>query len=448
MMIEGDLSESIRFQNSHNYFKLFLDVLGDLPFDDGTRELAPHPDNRPLPLLDVNQPELNPALECGGIGSPGPWMDDQGRVGMVDPDQFISEFESSFALVISGLHPSDPHLFLGGLPAKTELRKKGRQGRSRAVRERERIRREKEKEFRSGIEDGYGLPCKGCRKDSSLLVYDHQSGDTICSNCGMVLDQNGQGDSNRVGFGFQFRFLSKPYDRLVHFQQRIAQLTTRDPKLPDWFIDSLGEFLNENGETIEGEFGNPRSNWGIESWKRIMNHPLFRNYLELVGTKPKRRILPNHPSKLAIHWLQIRRRLGIEPWKVEFDFQTLNLLRIRYRLISLSFNETLRKPGPGQSRLPIHDQNQSLSRKNILNVNYVLAQLLRIVNPELWRDYAKFIPQLESSTQPEQNNQRWRIIMDWCRDHFPSQESLPDPLDWPFYPITNSELENEFKFFY
>lgn len=269
--------------------------------------------------------------------------------------------------------------------------------------------------------------------------------------CGMVVCENGMGSANNLGHAMQLRLCSKPYDRLVHFQQRIAQLTCRDPQLPRWFVRVLVDFMNENAETMEANLGVAPRFWGKPSWIRVFHSGVFQDYLRVVAPphKPKRAQLPKSPSKLAIHWIQIRMHLGIEPWRVELDSMVLRELRMRYRLVSVAFDQTLRVPGPEQTRLPHHDVNSHLSRKNIINVNYTMAQLLRVVRPDLWELYAKFIPQLVSNTQPRQNNDRWDVIMAYCRTNFHSQADVAEPISWPFLPLTPTELNSNalFNFF-
>lgn len=326
-------------------------------------------------------------------------------------------------------------------------KKKGRQGRSRAVRERVRAERERQKREQEGIYRSV-LRCSDpwCIGDSYSQVYDHCSGDTICTLCGRVVEESGTGAPENIGIGFQLRLLSKPYDRLVHFQQRIAQLTCRDPALPRWFLRTLAEYVGSSRPELEAMLEVPAERWGIRCFKRIIEGQCLLNWMSM-DPKPKRRQLPNSPSKLAIHWLQIRKSLGIEPWQVELDCQTLDFMRRRYRLVSLAFDETLRRPTSEQSRLPIHDIVAPLSRKNIINVNYSMAQLLRIVNPPLWRKLARFIPQLESQNQPSQNNQRWEILMAFCRLNFHHQADMAEPLEWPYQPLSESDLKLYFNFF-
>lgn len=295
--------------------------------------------------------------------------------------------------------------------------------------------------MRQGINDW--KPCKDCH--GTDFVYDHCSGDTVCSLCGRVFERGGFGSAVNLGQGMQVRLLSKPYDRGVHFQQRLAQLTCIDPSLPNWFIRTLAEFLWESGESQELSLGVSRERWGILSWKSLFDGALFREYLRLVcpKEKPRRALLPFSPSKLASHWLQIRMRLGISPWRVSLDCQTLAEMRRRYRLVSSAFDNTLRKLGEGHTA----NSPSSLSRKNIININYTMAQLLRLVSPSLWKEYAKFIPQLHSSSQPLHNNQRWEIMMQYCSLWYRTQADFAYPLLWTFFPITESLLENEFKFF-
>jgi hypothetical protein len=332
-------------------------------------------------------------------------------------------------------------------------RKKGRQGRSRAVRERVAAERAEQTLKLSGAyTTTRKCTDKRCLGTEFDQIYDHCSGDTVCTRCGRVVEESGSGAPENNGLGFQLRFVSKPYDRLVHFQQRIAQLTCRDPALPSWFLRTLGEFYAENRETLELELGVPAERWGIRSWKRILEGPLLRVYMELVcppDKAPKRTALPNgnSPSKVAIHWLQIRKALDIVPWEVDLDSATLMAMRLRYRVVSHAFDQTLRRPTPDETRLPIHDRVAPLSRKNIINVNYTMSQLLRMVNEPLWLRIARFIPQLVSQNQPQQNNQRWRILMEHCNAKFKNHAEVCEPLEWHFKPITDVELNEQFNFF-
>lgn len=293
------------------------------------------------------------------------------------------------------------------------LKEKGRQGRSAAV-------RRKKAEERAALNLLYNSEqCRECKSESDF-VEDYTSGDLICTRCGTV----GQGG----GLAFSCHAFthnpnqSKPYQKVVHFRQRISQLLCRDPEQDQDKIDLIGKHIRDNEEIL-----GPKEFYGIKT---------FSNICRKVGISPK----------LASHWMQIRKRLEILP-ACDPSPSSLLLHRItmRYICIANCFEHTLKKRKGDNPSSP-------LMRNNVINLNYSIIQLIRIEDELEFQRLARFFPQLISQNQPAINNKRWEIILEACRKKY---SKFADPLrgepfefDWPFKPIVVEDLVKHFYFFH
>lgn len=261
---------------------------------------------------------------------------------------------------------------------------KGRQGRSKKVREEQRKRKEQMEQM------GYGgqvfLGCTYCSKRDSMLE-DLETGDMVCGNCGVV-GQTGLMASSQSTMNPP---LSKPYQKRVHYQQRIAQLRNIDPRLPKEVVRSVERYVFQNLDSL------PSTDViGIGSFGRI---------LKILG----------YPSKLASHWIQLRVELfGDKP--VEIPTETLKRCSMRYFCIAQAFDLNLEKIRE-LNQLYKNDKN-GLRRKNIINLNYTIVQIFRLESEELFRLVAPYFPHVRSPVQPRLNNQRWRILIDYCEKHY------------------------------
>lgn len=306
-----------------------------------------------------------------------------------------------------------------GVPEKDIVRKKkGRQGRSLEVRKRKELERQG---WFQGKKYFYSSNLPQCREcgDTDSFVEDHSSGDLICSSCGVVSEEMGG-----LGFYskcFSYPITSKPYQKVVHFRQRISQLLCRDPEQEYEHLFLLRQYILDNHE----QMGNPTF-YGIKTFSFICRK---------IGLNPK----------IASHWMQIRKRLGITPFCDLPSPSIIHRITMRYICIAHCFDRTLkRKRGE-------KDQN-NLKRNNVINLNYSIIQLIRMESEEEFIRLAKFFPQLISHNQPGLNNKRWEIILKECREKY---SYFSDPLrgepfffDWPFKPILVEDLVKYFYFFY
>lgn len=331
-----------------------------------------------------------------------------------------------------------------------------RQGRSWKVRERKRRERERAERIRnhSGCRvEASTVPgaCKVCGRNDGY-VNDYGIGETICSFCGCVM------------FGVEFMDspmdprppMSKPYQREVHFRQRFALLQNKDPRIDadDELGTSLWDWVLENKEKLTSELGLPEQRyWGYNSFKKLLAHPNL-------PFRARMRASRMTPSKVALHWIQLRALEMVEPTPPQIGRDQLDRLCDRFACVSRAFDALFQpEQEKGKGTLP--------RKRNITNLNYVIAQVLWLESPELYRAYAKFLPQSTSAEQPAKNNEEWKLIVQFCNKHFGLgrmvelgiQEERLRPVgymlkqrvaffdEWQLHLITEEDIVKYFKFF-
>jgi len=288
---------------------------------------------------------------------------------------------------------------------KRNRKKTGRQGRSRETRLRiANLPKFEETDYRT---------CPNCNS-YNCFVEDYTSGDLICRECGVVREGKGLGLTQHILIK---RNPSKKYQRIVHFKQRLAMLLGRGPQLSK-------EQLNRIWIEIEKD----------PNLDCCMGKKSLAAILSKIGMEPK----------LANHWIQVRQRLALWPYPLPTDLlpEQLERMKMRYLCIEAGFVENL-----GGCPAP-------LGRKNIINLNYTLAQLLRLETPDfVYKYFAPFLPQLTGKDQPAMNNRRWQMIVEWCsvnRAFYTDPKTgLTYRFDWPYLPITKEEITSlQFGFFF
>lgn len=213
---------------------------------------------------------------------------------------------------------------------------------------------------------------------------------------------------------------SKPYSRVVHLRQRLAQLTCRDPKQEDSVVYQIGQYIENHFEPEVIPY---------------IGKNTFASVCRKLGLK----------AKIATHWMSLRKELLMFPFidKDDLPRQLLNNVTMRYYCISQAFLHTLKKQTPSD-RSP-------LKRNNVINLNYVMIQLFRLEGEQWFQVLAKFLPQLISFHQPRLNNERWKILIEYCREHYPMVE---DPIRgtcyrffWDFLELTEQDIIKHFFYF-
>lgn len=364
----------------------------------GGREAVPfsHLSRFPLSPLYVEVPGCLCSADCGYCG----------RCDSPLQDLPPTESENYFA-----------HLNYVLTKKAKKKKKKGRQGRSAESRERaKRIKEEWRSMVRQGlVQDDEEPVCKECNDPD--LIEDQHSGDLICTNCGIVQISKGLGFNCLVTQKTKF---SKPYQPLVHFRQRLAQLTGKDPLINDEIWEKLKTVI-ETRKLDDSRLG-----------KKTISKLLIELKL---------------PRRLSANWIQVRSRLNLEPHPPEIDDpETLwKRLNARYFCVTIAFQRTLKKLGPQESK------GRNLFRKNIINVNYSFLQLLRQENPDFLEHFGKFFPQLSSKEQPGRNNKRWKILMEYCKKNYETY-SCPKTgerfkFKWDFFPLSTLDIMEHCVYF-
>jgi len=288
-------------------------------------------------------------------------------------------------------------------------KRKGRQGRSRE----NRLRAQNSKKENRQLQVEWVTKCPQC--DGMEYIEDHRTGDVICAECGRVESEKGLGLSTTLNPRVMVK--SKPYQKLVHFRQRMAQLLGKDPKIRSVLWNQIEKEILDSMTLEEIEY------MGKKKFSEVLKR------LNLPQTK-----------RLSANWIQARRRLGCTEVPSEVSDLPLLYKRLcaRYQCVASVFQETLFSP---QGEKP---KENLLERRNIMNVNYVTLQILRLESEEIWREWAKYFPQLVSKKQPNKNNLRWKIIIDICKKRYKtfsfSRTEEEIKLDWRYIEFTKEEI--------
>lgn len=321
--------------------------------------------------------------------------------------------------------------------------KKGRQGRCQAVRDQKDADRERRKRENQRVpfESFWDCYCRHCFYPLNSVIEDYHLAELVCGHCGAVVNVNAS-----VPSFTQFQIpVSKPYERVIHYQQRIAQATCRDPLLPNSVILKIEDYVWLHWMELD-----PPEIWGPKTFKKICNACKLS-------------------PRTSRQWIQIRQRLnngavdryreeaeeeeeGDEsesdgettivqlscpfdtiPWEVILGYDMARRMKIRYRLISVAFDEVI-----------LNHPDPTIRRKNIVTLNYTIVQLLRLEDEAAFRCYGRFFPQLSGSHQAERNNTRWRIMLNFLRANF---NSFTNPtsgesfyFEWDYKPLETKDI--------
>lgn len=286
--------------------------------------------------------------------------------------------------------------------------KKGRQGRSAFTRLRRRMEKyQQNKEKNKYVNHDF---CTNCGSTDNIVVDDHSS-TIICMDCGMVLEQV----MNPTNMRFNEITKSKPYERVVHYQQRLSNVEGRDPWVEERYVRNIEDFLREN-KRYSG------INLYYAGWQAI------KSAVRELGLNPV----------YSSRWVQIRSRFRTaNPKDKELGFipdRIVNKTKLRYVLFSQAFDKTLLV-------------DDGYPRKNMINLNFVIPSLIRMDCEETFRKIARFFPQNRSQNQPALNNKRMSLIIDYCKEHFTQRYSFKGEsihLEWEFKPLTTEDILNYF----
>lgn len=314
--------------------------------------------------------------------------------------------------------------------------KKGRQGRNKETRERKKKEREKielENKYKKK-EVCSNSHCKS-HQDSSLFVifHDMSSGDTLCYECGAVQQSKGFGNmETAIIYNYPHQ---KPYQRDVHFEEFLKQLEGKDPEIEPTIFQEFHNFICEHYEELIQTHGE-MTYWGPKIFSNIFTSPEFVN--------ERRQDLVYDIKIILEHWIQIRKKMKIEPNQFIILPSERRELKALYECIALNFEEMLKQ--------------KLLDRRNIYNLNYLTAILLRWLNPrpKNYLELCRFLPQQLSNQQPANNNDSFLKLIRYINGKFESEKKEIHFIDrksnyWKFKlteeKIDGSDIIDLYSFF-
>lgn len=326
-----------------------------------------------------------------------------------------------------------------------------RQGRSAETRERIKNQRKLWEQMKPKGDNRALVACTKCGSEN--LTEDVHTASVVCTDCGLELaeraivyqDENSYDEDNefifnRLETSADFHNLSKPYEREVHLSQKLSSAYGTDPRIKFQHIEMIEKYLVEHNELS----GKDMFFTGAQAIKKAVYD------LKL-------------PVVYAGRWVQIRKRFDI--YNIHDDVSSmpqdyLPLLKLRFKMISMAFDQTIgrnkqvtvtdiRSSNNNNNNKRRKKKTDFQLRKNILNLNYVIPCLMRIDSEELFRENARFFHQQSSQNQPKKNNERWKVMIDYCKEHYTRKYYLKTGsyinLKWKYIPLSTTDIIDYFK---
>ena len=294
--------------------------------------------------------------------------------------------------------------------------------------------------------------CPECQGD--VIDYDYVTGDTVCYGCGLVLETQNISNVPETGDGSPFKIRkSKDYRTLVYVREKLRGLFGTDPPiwLDEWnlivqyiehhygpnyrehpVLENLGqktfaEICREITcvklvKMVKGKevvyFGEQVFETNAERELRAL---LFdENYVEVETYRP----LAN--KKYGERWIQARKRLGLSAPGI-MDLDILANICIKIEIYEEAHKQLFRN---------------SVTRKNALNLNYVILQIVRMSSEEEFH-YRKRYMKLATGKLKEYNRKWSTIVTELALEHnsyFHKEMNVLLEVDWVYIPMYPQDL--------
>lgn len=262
-----------------------------------------------------------------------------------------------------------------------------------------------------------------CRCGATGQLVETSEFGGVCFSCGLVdssdgLVDYGNGACSSNGRGTTLTMLGAikklygTYERIFHFNERIALLCGAEPSIPGELWDLI-EMEFDYGD-FEREYPSADS-LSKEDIKRICGSVRVPNRLQskFQSTKFKRNPLRNL-KRYTEKWITIKRRLG-GPGPPRLHPNDVHKLRSDFLAMQRPFNMLRHNPGcPGGRNC---HKSPAKCRHNIPNLNYILLQLLRRI-PGKATLYRPFLPQLRTPSKVRNLDNICRPIWKYLGWHF------------------------------
>lgn len=267
------------------------------------------------------------------------------------------------------------------------------------------------------------LNCTNCFSEQGLV--ESRDGSLYCDDCGKVSTMEKHVDAP-VFYRYN-KIQSKPYERRIHFHTKLHRLIGQGADIVTYEDARLIEnYLLQNPKVMGVNF-----NWvGPRAVKRACWALGFHRDAAVNKTR--------YPD----FWIQIRRILNMIPVCGRLPEETVERLKIRYIYVSEAFENAV-KYCDSFFKKKTKNTREKKSR-NIMTVNYILLQLIRLESEELFRENAKFLPVVKSAESPEVNNRRWQLTCEYCSRyhsrHWVKEKDEFMDFRWDYMPLTDEDI--------
>lgn len=288
------------------------------------------------------------------------------------------------------------------------------------------------------------VQCPECQGD--VIDYDFVTGDTICFGCGLVLETQNISDVPDTGDGTLMKIRkSKDYRTLVYVREKLRGLFGTDPPIWSDEWDMIVKYVKHYyGEDYHSHPAIQKL--GQRTFAEICrNITCYRDTGELAlfesetdrdlrmllfgedDTQDDREVY--HPlanKKYGERWVQARKRLGLSaPGTMDLDI--LANICIKIEIYEEAHKKMFRN---------------SVTRKNALNLNYVILQIVRMSSEEEFH-YRKRYMKLATGKLKEYNRKWSTIVAELALEYdsyYHKEMNIVLAVDWKYIPMYPQDL--------
>lgn len=217
--------------------------------------------------------------------------------------------------------------------------------------------------------------CRECL--TTTLIFCSREGETVCTECGLVQEQIYQDEVTVTP-----RSLSKKYNRIVHFRERTAAWQNTGPMIP-----------NEHFELIEDYYFQLKY---LIPNRHLLGRSLLTSICDKLGLSAK---------KYGERWIQARIRLNLKDDWYPPSHSLVSELHTRFFLMNMAFQYCIHISST--SDVPV-----CAKRRNIIPLNYIILQLIRLINEEEFQHWKRYFT-ISNLKTLQIYNYYWSIMINW-----------------------------------
>lgn len=213
--------------------------------------------------------------------------------------------------------------------------------------------------------------CIDC--DTYDLIYDYNCAEYICTHCGVVVHERTHDEDIKVN-AYQYNIIQTCYQPKFHINERLSQWRQEEPDIDD---DDWNK-INAAAREYQAK-GN-----------RIAEKSDIQRILRTLGPKFSRKYLEK--------WLTIITRITRKQF---YPIPSLDLAHVVQMNFLCCLNPFYANCPKGRNHLP--------------NYNYIILQILYILNPKYEEDYKFCFPLLRSPKKIKRLDEMWKPICEHNR---------------------------------